>query len=117
MSAARPLPPHLTPAERAALVEFTASARRLLGPDLLDLRLFGSRARGEGDEDSDVDVALIVTAAGRARRYEVYDLAFDLQLRTGIDIAPSVIELARLEELRARERAIAAAIDDEGVPL
>ncbi|HEY3359421.1 MAG TPA: nucleotidyltransferase domain-containing protein [Polyangia bacterium] len=117
MSVARPLPAHLTPAERAAVVEFSESARRLLGAELLEARLFGSRARGDGDEDSDVDIALIVTAAGRARRYDVYDLAFDIQLRTGIDIAPSVIERARMEELRRRERLIATAIDQEGVPL
>jgi predicted nucleotidyltransferase len=117
MSLARALPAHLTPAEQAALTEFVAAARRVLGADLLEARLFGSRARGEAHEDSDVDVALIVTAAGRDRRYEVYDLAFEIQLRTGIDIAPAVIEQARLEELRARERLIAQAIDHEGVPL
>ena len=111
------LPAHLTPAERLALEEFMEGTRRLLGADLCEARLFGSRARGEGHEDSDVDVAVVVTAAGRARRYEVYDLAFDVLLRTGIDIAPSVIEQARLEELRSRERLIAAAIDHEGIPL
>jgi predicted nucleotidyltransferase len=113
----KPLPPHLTPAEVLALEEFLQQARALLGPDLLEVRLFGSRARGGGGPDSDLDLALVVTSAGRARRYEVYDLAFDVQLRHGVDVAPLVIEQGRLQELRMSERRIARDIDREGIVL
>ena len=92
-------------------------ARRLLGDELLEARLYGSRARGEGDAESDVDVALVVTSAGRERRDRLIDLAFDIQLKTGVEIAPSVVARSRLDELRARERLIARAIDEEGIPL
>jgi hypothetical protein len=46
------LPPTLSAAEAAAVRAFMAAARALLGGDLLDARLFGSRARGEGDAGS-----------------------------------------------------------------
>jgi len=111
------LPSHLTPAEVLAVQDFLDGARLLLGDDLLEVRLFGSRARGEGGPDSDLDLALIVTASGRARRHEVYDLAFDVRLRRGVDVAPLVIEKARIQELRARERRIARDLDREGIVL
>lgn len=107
----------LTPAERLAIDEFVTAARALLGADLHEIRLFGSRARGEGTPDSDVDLALIVTPNGRARRYEVSDLAFDIGLRHSILLAPTVMTRDRLDELRAAERRFAADLDREGVQL
>jgi predicted nucleotidyltransferase len=107
----------LTPAERLATDEFTTAVRALLGNDLHEIRLFGSRARGEGTPESDLDLALIVTAAGRARRYEVSDLAFDIGLRHSVLLAPTVITRERLDDLRARERRFAADLDREGVRL
>ena len=89
----------------------------MLAADLKAVRLFGSRARGEGHEYSDIDIALIVTAAGRARRYEVYDLAFDLGLEHGVELAPLVIDERRLRDLASRERQIASDITVLGVPL
>jgi predicted nucleotidyltransferase len=83
----------------------------------VEARLFGSRARGEGHEDSDLDVALIVTAPGRQRRGQVYDLAFDVMLAHGVDLAPLVIARERLDELRRRERLLALDLDREGIPL
>ena len=94
-----------------------AAARALLGGDLLEARLFGSRARGEGDEHSDLDVALVVADGARARRYELYDRAFDIGLEHGVALAPLVIEAGHLQHLRDREREIARAIEIEGVPL
>jgi predicted nucleotidyltransferase len=105
--------PHLTPAERAAVDEFLDEVRRRLGPDLHEVRLFGSRARGEGTDESDLDLAVIVTPQGRARRYEVYDAAFDIGLRHGVRLAPFVVS----EKLRARERRVAAELDQEGILL
>jgi predicted nucleotidyltransferase len=90
----------------------------MLGVELKAARLFGSRARGEGHEYSDLDVALIVGAGSRrAYRHRLSDLAFDVGLAHGVELAPLVIEQSQLEELRSRERRIAHDIDVEGIPL
>ena len=112
-----PLASRLTPAERAAVEELVAAARAALGEDLGAVRLFGSRARGEGTEDSDLDLALVVTPAGRRRRHEVYDLAFDIGLRHGVALAPLVVEEGLLAQMRQRERRLALDLDREGIPL
>ncbi|MEM7204718.1 MAG: nucleotidyltransferase domain-containing protein [Planctomycetota bacterium] len=107
----------LTPAEHLAVSEFVAATRVLLGDDLHEIRLFGSRARGEGTADSDLDLTVIVTPTGRSRRYEVSDCAYDIGLRHSVLLAPTVITRERLDELRARERRFAADLDREGIPL
>lgn len=111
------LPATLSASETAALREFMARARALLGSELKEARLFGSRARGEGHEDSDLDIALIVSEAGRARRHELYDLAFDVGFAHRVTVAPLVVEQARFRELQARERLIAQHIDADGIPV
>jgi predicted nucleotidyltransferase len=113
-----PVPPaHLSPAEKAALAELLAAVRCAFGADLLEARLFGSRARGEGNEASDLDIAFVVSTRGRERRREVYDAAFDVSMRHRVLLAPLVIERDRLQDLRRRERLFALELDREGVPL
>ena len=63
-----------------------------------------------GDEHSDLEVALIVPAGARARRYELYDRAFDIGQEHGLELAScpryralavaEVLELRRLDHER-----------------
>jgi uncharacterized protein len=112
-----PLPPTLSASETAAIQEFMAGARAMLGPELNEARLFGSRARGEGHEQSDLDIALVVRARGRAGRHRIYDLAFDIGLVHGVRLAPVVLEEQQFQALKDRERLIALQIESEGIPL
>lgn len=107
----------LTPAERLAVEAFTTAVRGRLGRDLLELRLFGSRARGEGTEESDLDVAVIVTATALERKREIQDLAFDIGLEHSVLLAPLVLSDEQLAVLRARELRLAADLEREGIPL
>jgi predicted nucleotidyltransferase len=111
------LPRTLSPSETAAVHEFVAAAREILGHRLKSVRLFGSRARGEGHEHSDLDLALIVEPGGRMQRGALYDVAFDIGLAHGVELAPHVIEEPHFLELKRRERRIALDIDEEGIPL
>lgn len=103
--------------ERSALDEFARAVREQLGPELLDLRLFGSRARGEGHAESDLDVAVLVLDGVHSKRHAVYDAAYDASLRHGVSIAPTVIERGTLQQLRDRELLFARELDRDGVAL
>lgn len=111
------LPTHLSVAERAALGDFLARTRAFLGDDLLEARLFGSRARGEGDEESDLDVALIVTPRGRRLRREIHGLTFEAAYDHGIDLEPLVLTEEQLCDLVRRELSIGLALEREAVRL
>lgn len=110
-------PAHLSTTEKEALADFLERARALLGSELLESRLFGSRARGEGDEESDLDVALIVTPRGRELRRDVWGLTFDAMYNFGVEVQPLVITEEQLRDLVRRELSIGAALERESVPL
>ena len=60
---------------------------------LVEVWLFGSRARGTHVEESDVDVAVILQGARRDQRFldvklDMSDLAFDVLLESGLNISP-----------------------------
>jgi predicted nucleotidyltransferase len=62
--------------------------------DVLDLMLFGSRARGDHARDSDADVAVLLRG-GHQRllptKLAMADEAFDVMLETGVRIQPRPI--------------------------
>jgi predicted nucleotidyltransferase len=54
----------LTQKEKDGLARFKGDLQSLLGDNLLSLRLFGSRSRGEGTKESDLDVLVLVKKKG-----------------------------------------------------
>ena len=69
----------LTENEKAALHELKDRLACDFG--LIEMRLFGSRAREEGDAESDVDVLIILASTDWETEKRIYDIAFDLDLK------------------------------------
>lgn len=72
---------------------FASSLKGMIGERLSKVILYGSYARGDYHEHSDVDIMILVKMSPEeARKLEemVYDLAFDYEMETGIDISPIV---------------------------
>lgn len=83
----------------AAVADYVAQLRKLLGADLRDVVLFGSRATGTNRPDSDYDIAVFVgddADIARSRRI-ASDAAYPHILR-GYDIRPVVLHLNRRDE-------------------
>ena len=70
----------LTKIEQQALNRFRDALQSLLGKNLLSMRLFGSRVRGEQTEESDLDVLVLVEKKDRilCRRIVEESLEIDL---------------------------------------
>jgi hypothetical protein len=88
-------------------------ARARFGPRLVDLRLFGSRARGEGHAESDLDLRVLIDGLTRDERREVQDLAFDVGCAAKLVLSP----LAHDSRQWRQDLPLAIAIDREGVAL
>jgi predicted nucleotidyltransferase len=111
------LPGQLLGDERAALEDLVGFVRRRYGKRVQDLRLFGSRARGEGHEESDVDVLVVVDDLTADERMEVWHYTGRLLDTHDVMVGAFVLPTARWEELCARDRLIAREIQRDGIPL
>jgi hypothetical protein len=81
----------MTPTERKALDDYVAAVRQHYGSRLVDILMFGSRARGDHRPDSDADIAVVLTDGD----WEFWDeqmnlagLAYDVLLDHGLFIQP-----------------------------
>ncbi len=104
------------PAVRELLADFRQQLTVKFGLRLLELKLFGSYAKGTAHEESDVDVAVVLDRIdSHAERTFPMELAGDLTLTRGFVIMPLVLSKQELEFLRKREELIAANIDRDGI--
>ncbi len=73
--------------------DFASHVREALGPKLVDLRVFGSVARGTAEARSDIDVMVVVQPAEQRRELadQVIDIAFDLNVANDVYISPRVL--------------------------
>ncbi len=106
------------PALHRLLTDYRARLNAKFGSRLLELRLFGSYARGTAHEGSDVDVAVVLDRVeSHAERVYPMQLAGDLTIEHGLVIVPIVLSKQELEFLREREELLAENLDREGIAI
>lgn len=89
----------LKESERKVLENFRERLETSLHVPSIEVKLFGSKARGEDREDSDLDVLVIVGSEDWRLGDKVYEIATDLLLETGVCISPKIISTRQYEEL------------------
>ena len=89
----------LSTEEKSALKHFKAGLSQALGAQLIELKLFGSKARGDDIPNSDIDVLVIVSSGDWHIRNKVYDVATDVLLQLDVCISPKVISKNRFDQL------------------
>lgn len=110
---ARSVPKHV----REALRRFRRKLEDRFGDRLVDMRLFGSYARGDYREESDVDVLVLIRGLRHPEDWRVSGLAFDVEHELHFTVALSPLDMTPHEyrKLLTRERLIALDIEREGI--
>jgi len=103
----------------AALADFVRRLRAAFGLHLVELRLFGSVARGDAAPDSDIDVLVVVEPDEDRARLErqAVDIAFDVNLAHDVFISPCVLTSSRLADPIWGRTPFLSAVRREGVAL
>jgi len=102
---------------RSALAEYAARLRVVFGDRLVEVRLFGSFARGEANEDSDVDVLVLVQGLTDLEIGLAAGEVAPVIARTGLPLAPLPLASEKLAQMRREQRGLAQALDREGIPV
>jgi len=108
---------YLSKEESEALEKFTRGVRSLLGDNLLILKLFGSKVRGDFSDESDIDILLVVKEITSKLRDKIFDLLLDIDLE--YDPRISLLILSEYEYQRNAEMGspFIAGIERDGVSI
>jgi predicted nucleotidyltransferase len=82
---------------------------------LIDFKVFGSRARGDADEYSDMDVFFEVEALDNALKEKISDIVWEVGFNNYTVISPLIFTRDELENSPLRSSPIVEAIAEEGV--
>ena len=80
-------------AKRKIIMLFSREMKRILGENLKKVILYGSYARGDYTENSDIDIMILVKMSDeeiRLVKNDIYDLAFEFEINTGIEFSPII---------------------------
>ena len=104
---------------RAALERFKRTIETAWPGRVLEMRLFGSMARGDAHEGSDLDVFVMVDERDvdldKSIRDAAYDVTYELDLPH--PISPRIMSRDHFQDLLRLERLLARAIVEEGIKL
>jgi predicted nucleotidyltransferase len=82
---------------------------------LVDIRVFGSRARGDADEYSDLDIFIEVEGIDTETREKIYDITWEVGLDNLVLISALIFTQDEIENSPLRSSFIVQNIFDEGV--
>lgn len=108
---------HLSPHEQQAIEVFV---RRLIaehGQDVKDVRLFGSKARGDAQVDSDLDVLVLVARSEYNLKHAILWLAAEVSLLFDVLLSPRVVASQAWQRMVKADTLFYRTVSVESIPL
>jgi predicted nucleotidyltransferase len=109
---------YLTPGEILALNELIDKLKSQFENQLYDVKIFGSKVRGDFDEASDIDV-LIVFGGNVDWKFKdkIYSLILDIDLKYDVFISARIYSAQKLAEKRMQALPFIKNVSEQGVSL
>jgi predicted nucleotidyltransferase len=106
----------LNKTEKNVVTSFVKELKKKVGDDIVAIRLFGSKARGDFEKDSDIDIFVLVKRKGDVRE-SISDIAAEYVYEYNVPLAPVVYSLFEYEKNRELGSLFFEQVEREGVPL
>jgi predicted nucleotidyltransferase len=107
----------LASGDQAALAEFISYVQRAFPNRILNLALFGSKARGDADAESDIDLLVLVNTDDTELRSALWRVASDISLQYNVVLSLRVLPQSRWSEMQRMHLPLYRAIMADGIPL
>ena len=107
----------LSEKERLLLEEFKGLLFKCFPGEIQEIRVFGSRARGQSTPESDLDVLVVTQHEDYHLSDRIIDLACDLLLKHRVYISPKVISRRHFDQLEAMDSDFLYHVKKDGILL
>ena len=108
---------YLAPKEKLALQEYLQRLREVFGRDVLSIKLYGSKARGDHDADSDLDLLVRVGQDNRQAYANMYLIASDIELKYDLILGMMLVGPTHYDLMRRLGETLYGNVQREGVEL
>jgi predicted nucleotidyltransferase len=107
----------LTDSERTALIDYLARLRQLCGDRLLQVMLYGSKARGDSHPESDIDLFIVVQGELNGLKESLGQLSYAISLEYGVVLSDFVVDERRYQWMSQYREPLLVEVEREGVEL
>jgi predicted nucleotidyltransferase len=107
----------LVETERKVIASLVKDLQEMLGDEILSIRLFGSRARGDFNEDSDIDLFILVREKTSAIREKVSGLIADYIFDYDLPLSAVLYDLLESQKNMELGSFFFENVEKEGIPL
>lgn len=86
----------LTDSERKVILSLVSEMKLRFKDKIKDVRLFGSKIRGDCNKDSDIDIFVLLKSVNKniSEVDDIDDLFFEYEYDSGLPIAPVIFDMA-----------------------
>lgn len=106
---------YLTENERRAVLELKDILSKEYG--LIEIRLFGSKARGSKDWESDIDLFILLEDYDWEREKKICHVCFEIGLKYDVFLSPILYSRKEVEDRLTRASHFFKTVQREGIPL
>lgn len=107
----------LTPKESKAVKLFSQKIKELLQDNLVEIKIFGSKVRGDYEEDSDIDILLVVNNMNYMLRENIYDILLEIDLEYDPKISLKIFTTEEMEINKQMGSPFIFNVEREGINL
>lgn len=107
----------LTGEEQKAVDQFAATLRQRWGSQIVEIRLFGSKARGDAGPESDVDLLIVTARDDWKLKDQIGRVSTDILLAQGVYLSIKVVGHSLYQRLIALEAPFLKNVLREGAPV
>ncbi len=108
---------NLAPKEKEAIQEFSKRIKKSLRKELLQLFLFGSKARGDFHNDSDIDIYIVVKKRDSRILDKVSKIDVAVWNKFDVFLSPVVFSFHEEKKNLAMHSFFFEAVQKEGIPI
>lgn len=106
---------YLNDFETKAVLGFINDIRKKLGDEIIEVRLFGSKVRGDFDSESDIDILIVTKTDESDTENYIFETLVDYKIETQLYLAPIIYKIEDYEYSRSKGSPFIKNVENEGI--